>query len=214
MVIHDLRATSRGFESLVGRWQEGHLTLIRSWAPTKSPCYPGSKLHDPAQGSRLHVPAQGSIMWSINAEAKSMTGECLPYGYNLLPCLWQPGFSALKCSSCMQIFTSWHAVCCVTWIRNKVLRFLYWHLTDTFFIFILIELIFHLFLTSCKCLYSQWYTTLRFGTFVSCIKNITIISKATFDPITCGPIMWLIEVPCISAAAYLQIITYFWLEPC
>jgi len=38
--IHDLRAASRGFESQKSQrwWREGHPTLIRSWAPTKSPC--------------------------------------------------------------------------------------------------------------------------------------------------------------------------------
>ena len=37
--MHDLRAVSRGFKSQKTQrwWQEGHPTLIRSCAPTKSP---------------------------------------------------------------------------------------------------------------------------------------------------------------------------------
>jgi len=49
LMICDLRAASRGFESQKSqrRWQEEHPTLIHSWAPTKSP---GNKPNDPVQG--------------------------------------------------------------------------------------------------------------------------------------------------------------------
>jgi len=68
--MHNFAQWVMGWNSHKSQWwwrQEGHPVSICSWAPTKSPCWPGSKLPDPhtrsgGVGDAIHI--KDDLIWS------------------------------------------------------------------------------------------------------------------------------------------------------